>query len=81
MIDIEKARKAFKELEIEASTQGDVQSAMEFGLCLCDEVERLKSLIKPAKDVFNWYYILGENNSAARERLAKLGNAIKELEK
>jgi len=37
-------------------------------------------LIRAAKDVFNWYYIFGEDSDAAKEHLAELGNAIKNYE-
>ena len=37
-------------------------------------------LIKAAKDVFNWYYIFGEDSDAAKEHLAELGNAIENYE-
>ena len=40
----------------------------------------LAPLIKAAKDVFNWYYIFGEDNETAKEHLANLGNAIKKYE-
>jgi len=38
-----------------------------------------KLLEEAANKVFNWYYIFGENNLAAREHLAHLGNVLKGL--
>ena len=37
-------------------------------------------LLGAAKNVFNWFYIFGEDSDAAREHLAELGNAIKNYE-
>ncbi len=38
---------------------------------------KIEEIIFTAKDVFLWYYIFGEDNDAAKERLANLGNALK----
>jgi hypothetical protein len=35
-------------------------------------------VVKAATKVFNWYYIFGEDNSAARGHLAELGNALRD---
>ena len=38
---------------------------------------KIEEIIFTARDVFLWYYIFGEDNDAAKERLARLGNALK----
>ncbi len=40
--------------------------------------EKDSKIIETAKKVFNWYYIFGEDNDAAKEHLANLGNALQE---
>ena len=39
--------------------------------------ECFEKLREAANAVFNWYYIFGEDNEAAREHLAKLGNVLR----
>ena len=40
------------------------------------DTEKIKRIIDAAKKVFNWYYIFGEDNDAAKEHLAELGNSL-----
>lgn len=40
-------------------------------------IRMLEEVANAAKTVFNWYFIFGEDNDAAREHLAHLGNALK----
>jgi len=39
--------------------------------------ECYEKLREAASNVFNWYFIFGEDNEAAREHLANLGNLLK----
>lgn len=47
-------------------------------LIACHE-KYYEKLREAAAKVFNWYYIFGEDNLAAREHLAHLGNVLKKL--
>lgn len=38
---------------------------------------RIKKLEEAAGRVFNWYFIFGEDNDAAKGHLANLGNVLK----
>ncbi len=40
-------------------------------------IKELEIVANAAKAVFNWYFIFGEDNDAARGHLAYLGNALK----
>lgn len=42
----------------------------------CVEYQDNVKALEAARDLFAWYYIFGEDSSAAREHLARLGNAL-----
>ncbi|HUX54506.1 MAG TPA: hypothetical protein VMV56_08845 [Williamwhitmania sp.] len=42
-----------------------------------DEIDRRIKALEAAEKVFCWYYIFGEDNLAARDLLADLGNRLR----
>jgi len=48
---------------------------------LKDQLFTMKEALDAAREVFNWYYIFGEDNQRAKELLADLGNKLEEMGK
>jgi len=48
---------------------------------LKDQLFTMKEALEASQEVFDWYFIFGEDNQRARELLADLGNKLAELPK
>jgi hypothetical protein len=71
----EKALTKFKSIIDEYNEENSMNEDEKSSEKFWKDIERI---IKTAIKVFNWYYVFGEDNSAAREHLAELGNALRD---
>lgn len=46
----------------------------------CIDYRNMVAALEAARTVFSWYYIFGEDNLAARDHLAMLGNKLADVE-